>query len=178
MASTSFWDASGIPITAKQFLERPFGVLPEFFKDEEELRRLWSLPNTRRQLLERLADAGYGREQLAEMKKLIDAERSDVFDVLEYVSFAVAPITRQERVDDAKSNIFAFLNQQQREFLDFVLSKYVETGVEELDASKLPQLLTLKYHALEDATEILGDVTNIRSTFIDFQKHLYKRKVA
>ncbi len=178
MASTSFWDASGVPITAEQFLERLFGVLPEFFKDEEELRKIWSLPNTRRQLLEKLADVGFGKEQLGEMQRLIDAEKSDVYDVLEYVSFAIAPITRQERVDDAKSNIFAFLNHQQREFLDFVLSKYVETGVEELDESKLPQLLTLKYHALEDATEILGDVTNIRSTFIDFQKHLYKRKVA
>ena len=112
------------------------------------------------------------------MQKVIDAEKSDVFDVLEYVAFAVVPITRAERVDGAKTNIFAFLNREQREFLDFVLSKYIETGVDELDETKLPQLLELKYHALEDATEELGSVSQIRSTFIDFQKHLYERKVA
>ena len=47
-------------------------------------------------MLQRLADAGFGPESLAEMQKLIDAEKSDVFDVLEYVAFAVAPITRAE----------------------------------------------------------------------------------
>ena len=128
--------------------------------------------------MERLADAGYGREQLAEMQKLINAEKSDVFDVLEYVSYAITPITREERVAESKTNIFAFLNREQREFLDFVLAKYIETGVEELDEAKLPHLLTLKYHALEDATDVLGEVAEIRSTFINFQKHLYDRKVA
>ena len=178
MSSTSFWDASGVPISAEEFLQKLFGALPEFFQDEEELRKIWSVPNTRRQLLERLADAGFNKDQLAEMQKLIDAEKSDVFDVLEYVAFAVAPITRAERVEGAKSNIFALLDRQQREFLDFVLSKYVETGVEELDEAKLPQLLELKYHTVDDGLDALGDVDGIRATFIDFQKHLYRRRVA
>ena len=178
MASTSFWDADGKPISAEEFLQKLFGALPEFFTDEDDLRKIWSLPTTRRQLLERLGDAGFGKDQLTEMLKVIDAEKSDVFDVLEYVAFAVAPITRTERVEGAKTNIFAFLNREQREFLDFVLSKYIETGVDELDEAKLPQLLELKYHALEDATDELGSVSEIRSTFIDFQKHLYERKVA
>jgi len=51
-------------------------------------------------------------------------------------------------------------------------------GVEELDQEKLPELLTLKYHALTDAAEILGGGENIRTTFIDFQKYLYERKAA
>jgi type I restriction enzyme, R subunit len=178
MASTSFWDADGKPISAEEFLHKLFGTLPTFFKDEDELRKIWSLPNTRRQLLERLADAGFGKEQLTEMQKVIDAEKSDVFDVLEYVAFAIAPITRAERVNGAKTNIFAFLNREQRDFLDFVLSKYIETGVEELDEAKLPRLLELKYHSVQDGLSALGDVNDIRSTFIDFQKHLYVRKVA
>ena len=167
-----------MPISAEQFLERLFGVLPELFRDENHLCDIWSLPSTRRELLQRLADSGFGPEQLTEMQKLIDAEKSDVFDVLEYVGFAVPPITRSERVDGAKTNIFALISREQRDFLDFVLSKYIETGVDELDEAKLPQLLELKYHALEDATDELGSVSQIRSTFIDFQKHLYKRKVA
>lgn len=45
-------------------------------------------------------------------------------------------------------------------------------------SQKLPELLTLKYHALDDAKEMLGSVQNIRAIFIDFQKYLYERKTA
>ena len=178
MASTSFLDGNGNPISAEQFLENLFGVLPELFRDEDHLREIWSLPSTRRELLQRLSDAGFGKDELTEMQKLIDAERSDIFDVLEYVAYAIAPISRQERAERAKTNIFALLQREQREFLDFVLSKYVESGVEELDEAKLPHLLELKYHSVHDGIEALGEVPIIRSTFIDFQRHLYDRKVA
>ena len=178
MVSTSFWDADGTPISAEEFLHRLFGSLPEFFKDEDELRRIWSLPMTRKKLLDDLADAGFGIDQLTEMQKVIDAENSDIFDVLEYIAYATAPISREARVAGAQSNIFALLNRQQKEFLEFVLSKYIETGVEELDEAKLPQLLELKYQSVHDGVEVLGEVPQIRSTFIDFQKHLYERRVA
>ena len=178
MVSTSFWDAEGTPISAEEFLHRLFGSLPEFFKDEDELRRIWSLPMTRKKLLDDLADAGFGKDQLTEMQKVIDAENSDIFDVLEYVAYATAPITREARVAGAQSNIFALLNRQQKEFLEFVLSKYIETGVGELDEAKLPNLLTLKYHTFEDASETLGDLGQVRTNFIGFQKFLYDRKIA
>ncbi len=58
------------------------------------------------------------------------------------------------------------------------LNKYIESGVEELDQEKLPVLLTNKYHSLEDAKEILGEVAEISSLFIEFQQHLYSQKVA
>lgn len=155
-----------------------FGTLPEFFKNEDELRKIWSNPVTCRTLLEKLESAGYGREELNTLQKLIDAEKSDLFDVLEYVSFAMKPITRETRVAQAQSKIFKDLDSKQKEFLDFALSKYIESGVEELDQEKLPGLLTLKYQAIRDAEEILGGVENIRTTFIDFQKYLYEKAAA
>ena len=113
------------------------------------------------------------------MKKLIDAEKSDLYDVLEYVfNSDIKPITREQRVNRAEASIFAFLNDKQREFIKFVLSKYIETGVEELDQEKLPILLTNKYQSLEDAKEILGEVSNISLMFIEFQKYLYETKTA
>jgi len=178
MISTSFWSADGKPISAEEFLRKLFGRLPDFFKSEDELRKIWSYPITRKTLLNKLADAGYGKDELAAIQKMINAEKSDLFDVLEYISFAVKPITRESRVAEAQSKIFAMLNNRQKEFLEFVLSKYIETGVEELDQEKLPDLLALKYHAISDATEILGGVENIRTTFVDFQKYLYERKTA
>ena len=178
MISSSFWSADGKPISAEEFLRKLFGRLPDFFKSEDELRKIWSYPMTRKTLLNKLADAGYGKDELAAIQEMINAEKSDLFDVLEYISFAIKPITRELRVAEAQSKIFAMLNNRQKEFLEFVLSKYIETGVEELDQEKLPDLLALKYHAISDATEILGGVENIRTTFVDFQKYLYERQTA
>ncbi len=178
MVATSFWSPDGKPISAEQFLKQLFGELPKFFKNEEELRSLWSSPATRKALLEKLAGAGYEREQLSILQTLINAEKSDLFDVLEYVSFALKPITREKRVALAQTKIFSGLTNKEKEFLEFVLSKYIETGVEELDQEKLPTLLQLKYQAISDAAEILGGVEKIKGTFIAFQKYLYANYAA
>ncbi len=174
MIATSYWGPDGKPISAEEYLKNLYGTLPEFFSNEEELRRIWSNPITRKALLEKLMDAGYGLDELAVYQRLIGAENSDLFDVLDYIAFAAKPITRGARVAKAQSKIFQVLNDQQKEFLEFVLSKYIESGVGELDQEKLPELLLLKYHALSDAQKVLGNVESIRANFIGFQKHLYE----
>jgi type I restriction enzyme R subunit len=177
MMSISFWSADGKPISAEEFLNNLFGVLPDLFKNEDELRQIWSNPLTRKTLLQQLEDAGFGREELRALQRLIDAENSDLFDVLEYVfNSDFKPMTREARVAAAQATIFALLNDKQKEFIDFVLSKYIETGVEELDQEKLPILLTTKYQSLEDAKQVLGEVGSISSMFIEFQKHLYQKQ--
>lgn len=179
MIATSFWSADGKPISAEEFLNNLFGELPNLFKSEDELRTLWSNPITRRTLLEKLDTAGFGKDELTTLQKLIDAEKSDLFDVLEYVfNSDIKPITREARVAAAQATIFALLDKKQKEFIEFVLSKYIETGVEELDQEKLPILLTNKYQSLEDAKEILGEIPAIRNLFIEFQQYLYKQKAA
>lgn len=179
MVSTSFWSADGKPISAEEFLNNLFGELPKLFKDEEELRKLWSNPITRKVLLENLESAGFPKDDLLTLQKLVDMEKSDLYDVLEYVfNGDYIAMTREARAKAAEATIFALLNDKQKEFITFVLSKYIETGVDELDQEKLPILLTNKYQSLEDAKEILGDVANISRLFIEFQEHLYKQKVA
>jgi len=179
MISTSFWSADGKPISAEEFLNNLFGELPKLFKDEEELRKLWSNPLTRKILLENLDAAGFPKGDLLTLQKLVDMEKSDLYDVLEYVfNGDYIAMTREARAKAAEATIFALLNDKQKEFISFVLSKYIETGVDELDQEKLPILLTNKYQSLEDAKEILGDVANISRLFIEFQEHLYKQKVA
>jgi len=179
MIATSFWGSDGKPISSEEFLQNLFGELPNFFKNEEELRELWSKPLTRKILLQKLSEAGFGIDELNTLKGLINADKSDLFDVLEYVfNSDIKPITREQRVNAAKESIFAILNAQQSAFIEFVLSKYVESGVEELSQDKLPILLENKYESLEDAKEILGEVKNISTLFIEFQKHLYMQKSA
>ena len=178
MIATSFWNADGKPISAEEFLQNLFGKLPDFFKDEAELRKIWSVPSTRKALLESLKESGYGKDELSILQKLVNAENSDIFDVLEYVSFAVKPMSREERVAQARPFIFNGLNQDQKDFLDFVLSKYIESGVDELDQDKLPDLLSLKYYSITDAAEKLGGIEEIKETFIAFQRYLYENPAA
>lgn len=173
--STSFWSPDGQPMTAAEFVERLFGEIPTLFKNEDELRSLWSRPDTRKALLEGLAEKGYGDEQLTEISRLIDAEKSDLYDVLSYIAYASEPISRRERVMAHKSLIFSRYFGKQQEFLDFVLEQYIKAGVRELDQDKLPQLLELKYQDIRDAVSDLGSVSDIRSAFINFQRHLYTK---
>ena len=125
MAATTFWSPDGKPMSAAQFIEQLFGELPDFFRDEDELRKLWGRPKTRKALLEGLSEKGYGEDQLAEIAKIIDAKHSDLFDVLAYIAFALAPITRAERVEAHRETILARYDEKLREFLDFVLFQYI-----------------------------------------------------
>ena len=166
-------------MSAQQFMEMLFGKLPEFFKDEAELRALWSAPDTRAKLLQGLAEKGFGSEQMAEMQKIIDAEKSDLFDVLAHVAYALPPLTREERAADAQGRRSAPTSiRKQQAFLDFVLSHYVNVGVEELDQEKLTPLLRLKYHnSIADAVADLGRPEEIGAVFAGFQKYLYQPAV-
>ncbi|MCH7943692.1 MAG: hypothetical protein IIB67_10735 [Proteobacteria bacterium] len=123
--------------------------------------------------MDTLTERGYGGEQLEEIKHMIDAEKSDLFDVLAYIAFALAPITRQERVDRHRDEIFSYYDDKLQSFLDFVLAQYVKEGIGELDADKLPGLLKAKYYNVSDGAAELGGIPKIRDAFIGFQRHLY-----
>lgn len=173
MMATTFWSPDGKPMSAAQFIEQLYGDLPELFKDEDELIALWSKPDTRKKLLAGLAEKGYGGEQLADVKRLINAEKSDLFDVLSYIAFAFEPVSRAERVNSRKERMFEHYADKQQQFISFVLGHYITQGVGELDQEKLPDLLTLKYHSVGDAVAELGSIAEIRDVFIGFQEHLY-----
>lgn len=173
---TTFWDPSGKPISSAEFIEQLFGDIPTLFSSEDELRKIWSLPGTRKKLLDELNEKGYTSAQLDDLRKLVQGEESDLFDVLSYVAYHTNLVPRLERAEKAKLQIMDY-NAKQQEFLNFVLEQYVRDGVNELDDKKLPELLELKYKAIADAKIELGDIKSIRENFIGFQKNLYEEKV-
>ena len=116
---------------------------------------------------------------MAEMQRIIDAEKSDLFDVLANVAYALPPLTREERATRAKVAIHAHFNSKQQAFLEFVLAQYVKVGVQELDQQKLSPLLKLRYNnAIADAVADLGRPEEIGQVFSGFQKYLYQPSVA
>jgi type I restriction enzyme R subunit len=176
MSVTTFWGPDGKPLSPAQFVESLFGTLPEFFKDEDELRTIWADPSTRKGLLHALAEKGFGREPLLEMQRVINAENSDLYDVLTYVAFARPTQTRAHRAATAKAQASGFYGYKQQAFIEFVLAQYVSQGVDELAPEKLTPLLRLRYNnALADAATDLGPPDQIRSTFFGFQRLLYEQ---
>lgn len=178
MTSTYFY-VDGKPISAEEFLQRLFDTLklPELLESEERLRELWANPMTRRDLMQKLENEGCSKDDLLKLQELINAENSDLFDVLEYIAYAKPPVSRAARVETSKDNIYNMLNAEQKEFISYVLRNYVDVGVDELDVSKLSTVLTAKYGSIHAAQEALGNVQSIQSTFIEFQQHLYKEAV-
>jgi type I restriction enzyme R subunit len=178
MTATNFFSPDGKLMSAAQFIASLYDTLklPEFLKSEEHLREVWSNPTTRVALLNRLGDAGFSRDDLREIQKLIEAESSDLFDVLEYVAYAKPTVSREARVEASRSHIYAVLDDRQRQFIDFVLAQYVQLGVDELQQDRLPQLIALKYHSQMEGIEALGGTDKARATFIEFQKQLYRKE--
>lgn len=179
MSSTMFY-VDGKPISAEDFIKRLFNALklPELFGSEDALRKLWANPLTRRDLLAKLEHEGCAKADLVKLQEMINAENSDLFDVLEYISYTRKPISRSERVTNAETKVYNLLNEKQRDFIKFVLRNYVQDGVDELDVSKLSTMLTSKYGGIHAAQQALGNVDDIQKVFIDFQQHLYTDKVA
>ena len=175
MMVTTFWHPDGTPMSSQQFLELLYGKLPEFVKDEAELRELWSSPDTRRKLLQGLAEKGFGAAQLAEMQMIINAANSDLFDVLAHVAYALQPIPREERAAHARLYIHSKCTSKQQLFLNFVLQHYVTLGVQELALEKLTPLLQLRYqNSIADAVADLGRPEDIGQLFSGFQRYLYE----
>ncbi|MDA9960231.1 DEAD/DEAH box helicase family protein [Planktomarina temperata] len=173
IAATTFWGPDGKPISAQDFIKRMFGELPELFKDEDELRTLWSDPDTRKALLERLAERGYDPIVLMHIKDAINAQDSDIYDVLGHIAYARNMMTRAHRADAGKRKISFTYDDKIAGFLDFVLGHYVETGVESLDRSQLPDYLKLKYGTLAEGGAALGGMQQVIDAYIGFQKQLY-----
>ena len=177
MVKTSFWSPSGTPISGAEFIQQLYGDLPSFFASEEALREIWSIPSTRKKLLNELEEKGYSSEQLDDLKRAIRAKGCDIYDVLNYVAFHRDCVPRLERAEQAKIMLMDY-DAKQQAFLNFVLDLYVKEGVKELDDKNLSELLKLKYKEIADAKQELGEIKTIRDNFISFQGFLYQKDVA
>ena len=177
MTSKMFYSVDGKPISLTEFIESLFNTLemPDLFKNEDELRAIWAVPATRMNLLKQLEAAGFPTSELVSIQELIDAQNSDLFDVLEFVKYALKPVTRTNRANTSRSIMEEGIDAKQLEFIDFLVTQYIESGVGELEESKLETLLEIKYSDVFNAVQTLGkgDVGKVRKLFLDFQKNLY-----
>jgi type I restriction enzyme R subunit len=173
LAATTYWH-EGRQITAQEFMQQLFGDLGNLVASEDELRAVWSDPDRREAFQQRLKDLGYDGERLEDMRRLIDAADSDIFDVLAYVRFTLAPMSRHERAGTARATGLDGYQREMRAFLEYVLEAYEKHGVDELASRKIADFLRIRYGGTNDAKRLLGPVPAIREAFIAIQAHLYQ----
>jgi type I restriction enzyme, R subunit len=99
-------DADGKPLTAKEFLEKLIGFIPNLYQTEEELRKNWANPDKREEILTKLEQEGFDKEQLDTLRDLLSAKDCDIFDVLSHLSFSNEMLTRHSRVELAQKDQF------------------------------------------------------------------------
>ena len=176
MTSTMFY-LDGKPVSAEEFIKKLFDTLklPEILGSEDDLRELWSNPITRSELISKLEKHGCSKDDLNKLRELINAENSDLFDVLQYIAFSNPAISRKERVDLAEDNIYNFINKDQVDFIRFVLNNYIQEGIDELDVSNLSTIINAKYGSINEAQKELGSSSEIKEAFTGFQKYLYQK---
>ena len=173
---TRYIDENGKPLTAKQFLEKLVGDLPHLYQSEEQLRKAWANPETRKELLEKLSNLGFDSEQLQAMQQMIASPETDIFDVLAHISFSTDIKTRKDRANCVREDEFlaVYKNLKAKEFLEYVLNVYEQHGIEELERSKLNDLIKINLGTTKDAKQAFGSTQNIIKAYYDLQKQIYR----
>ncbi len=171
IAATTYW-MDGQQISATELLNRLFGDLQGMIADEDWLRATWSDPDNRVRFLQRLEDAGYDRDRLNDIRLLVDAPASDLFDVLGYVLFASPPKTRRQRAEDVRGAGLP-AGGELRDLLLGILQAYETYGEDELATGKLQSFVTGRYGSVTESRERLGEPPAVRDAFRRMQASLY-----
>ncbi len=173
LATTTYWGPDGKPISATEFLKRLFGDLSKIIANEDQLRSAWSDPDNRMRFLDQLSEHGYDEDQLEDIRQLVDAPKSDLYDVLAYVLFTHQPKTRSERVKEVRDGGMSDFEGALKQLLLGILKAYEDGGESELASGKLRHFLVARYGSVLESKSVLGDLASVRSAYLQIQKRLY-----
>ena len=163
-------------IGVDELVVRLFGAIPRFFDGAEDLRKKWEHPDTRKVVMDRLEQEGFGEDKLLMIQRVMQKEKCDLLDVLEYLAYSEQPIERSERVRRVKEKYFNDLAEEQSNFFTFILDFYVRNGFKELAMDKLKDFINIKYNSMTDAKRMLNmTVQDLRAQYIALQSALYNK---
>ena len=143
-------------ISIEEYIKKLFGMLPHFLAGEDDLRKRWSQPDTREQLLEVLAQSGFPEDKLEMTRKFLEMEDCDMLDVLAFLAYNTTPIDRQRRAEVLRERARKQCTVAQLDFLNYIMDLYVRNGFKELGSDNLPTLIDMKYHSATDAVSQLN----------------------
>ena len=162
-------------IGVDELIQRLFGAIPQYFDGAEDLRRRWEHPDTRKVVLERLEQEGFGEDKLLMIQRVMQKENCDLLDVLEFLAYSEEPVERVARVERVKLEYIINMQKEQADFLSFILDYYMRNGFKELAMENLKEFINIKYNSMQDAKRILQmTAQDIRYQYIALQEQLYR----
>lgn len=165
---------TGKHLNSNDFLKRIIGDLPSIYQDEHQLRMLWSNPETREELLHNLANIWLDSEQLEDLKKMFEAEKSDIFDILAHISFNSDIKFRAERSEYGEETVEKYKSLKAKEFLEFLLGLYVKNGILEFRKDGLASKIALFNQGQpREIAETFGWMQELKNAYYELQKSLY-----
>ena len=161
-------------LSIEDYIKRLFGALPQFLDGVDDLRKKWSQPETRHQLLDLLERSGFQQDKLNLMRRFLEMENCDMLDVLSYLAYNTTPIDRAKRAQILREDWMKEITAQQMDFVNFILDMYIRNDFKELDLDKLGTLIDMKYSTISDAKRKLNmNPGEMRLFFLNMQKELY-----
>ena len=176
---TRYLDSTtGKHLSSEDFIKKILGELPKLYQNEHDLRLAWANPETREKFLKNLEYIWLDAEQIENLKKIFEAEKSDIFDILAYISYGNEIKNRTERSKIAKSILEKYENPKAKDFLQFLLELYEREWIMNFKKEGLSSKIELfnRWLAREIAAEF-GWVQELKQAYYDLQKGIYEVEV-
>jgi type I restriction enzyme R subunit len=172
---TTYVGDDGRPLKTDEYLELLIGILGKFYNDEQGLRDIWSNPSHRKDLLNKLKEMNIDESQLEDLKEIFEAVNSDIYDVLAHLSFNLDIKTRNERAIAVENSSFIekYHNEKAKDFIEFILEKYIKYGFKELEENKLSTLIEQSGFDKKDLMASFGEF-KIRDEYFGLQREIYR----
>lgn len=162
-------------LSTAEFLAKITGEIPKLYENEHIFRATWAVPESREIILKKLSEMWLGKEQFEDLKKIFEAEKSDIFDILLHISYGKNMKNKDERAKNAKNFIKNFDNDLAREFVDFLLNLYAKNGILDFWTKWLPAKIKLFNRG--EAAEIgekFGGLEKLKDAYIELQREIYR----
>lgn len=169
---------TGKHLSSEDFIKKILGELPKFYQNEHDLRLAWANPETREKFLKNLEYIWLDAEQIENLKKIFEAEKSDIFDILAYISYGNEIKNHTERSKIAKSILEKYENPKAKDFLQFLLGLYEREWIMSFKKEGLSSKIELfnRWLAREIAAEF-GWVQELKQAYYDLQKGIYEVEI-
>lgn len=162
-------------LSTEDFLKKLFSELPKLYESEHQLRMTWADPDKREELLRKLASLWFDKEQFAALKKMFCAEKSDIFDILSYISYETEIKNRKQRSVFWKHFASNYTNPEAKEFLEFLTDLYKNNGILDFAKEKLTAKVDLFWHGTTmEIAEQFGWPNELVKAYYGIQKALYE----
>lgn len=167
-------DPNGRQLNVVKFTDYTADKVRTLYRNAATLRKEWSDPKQRKDIIERLEERGINFEELANSTDQPDA---DPLDLLCHLAFNAPLKTRRERAQKLRNenkDFFEEFGREAREILDELLDKYTDHGTTQFEIPDILQVPPINEHGnIIEISDLFGGTDNLITAVNELQTLLY-----